>query len=158
MTEGLIDLEDERNTRVDIDAIESKLTGKTLKVYWYLLRNLGGARLRDIQRNTNLSTPSLASYHLEKLKDLDLVEADSHGSFYPKRIIKVGVLKLFMGQGRLMVPRYLFYAIFYVSVLLGTMIVFPFTFGPLSFLLYSVLIFGIITSILEARNAWSIEI
>lgn len=62
-----------------------------------------------------------------------------------------------LSERRLMVPRYLFYTIFYVCVLLGTMTVYPFTFGPLTILLFSVLIFGIVTSIFEVRKAWRAE-
>ena len=65
--------------------------------------------------------------------------------------------KLFLGEGRLMVPRYLFYTMFYVCVLIGTLILYPFTFGPLTILLFSVLIFGIVTSIFEVRKAWRAE-
>lgn len=149
---------DSDTTGIDRDEITAKLTGKTLKVYWFLLKNPNGTRLRDIQRNTRLSTPSLASYHLEKLNNIDLVEVDSHGLFYPKRLVKVGVLTLFAGQGRLMVPRYLFYVVFYLAVLIGFVITFPFTFGPLSILLVVVLIFGLATSLVETYKAWKIKI
>ena len=149
---------DRDTAETSMDEITTKLTGRTLKVYWFLLKNPNGARLRDIQRNTGLSTPSLASYHLEKLNNMDLVEVDPHGLFYPKRLVKVGVLTLFAGQGRLMVPRYLFYVVFYFTVLIGFIILFPFTFGPLSILLMTVLIFGIATSLLETYKAWKIKI
>ncbi|MHA1881736.1 MAG: hypothetical protein ACTSUO_01680 [Candidatus Thorarchaeota archaeon] len=149
---------DDSTREIDGDEIYEKLTGRTLKVYWFLLKNPNGARLRDIQRNTGLSSPSLASYHLDKLINLDLVENDLHGLFYPKRLIRVGVLHFFIGQGRLMVPRYLFYVVFYLVFLVGFIIAFPFTFGPLSILLVAALIFGLATSLAETYKAWKIKI
>lgn len=143
---------------VTIDDFSQELQGKTLKVYWCVLKKPGGIRLRDIQRITNLSSPSLVSYHLEKLMKMDLIEADVHGIFFPKRMIKVGVLKLFIGQGRFFVPRYLFYTIFYICMLFGVLVSFPFIFGPLYFLCVSILLFGITTSIIETIKAWKMEI
>ena len=145
-------------TGIGMDEITAKLTGKTLKVYWFLLKNPNGTRLRDIQRNTGLSSPSLASYHLDKLINLDLIENDPHGLFYPKRLVRVGMLQFFIGQGRLMVPRYLFYVVFYLVFLVGFIIAYPFTFGPLSILLVTVLIFGLATSLVETYKAWKIKI
>ncbi|MDF1537968.1 MAG: hypothetical protein P1Q69_03605 [Candidatus Thorarchaeota archaeon] len=143
---------------IDIDEIATKLTGRTLKVYWFLLKNSNGVRLRDIQKNTGLSTPSLASYHLDKLSGMNLIETDSHGLFYTKRNVRVGILQFFIGQGRLMVPRYFFYVVFYLVTLIGFMFLFPFTFGPLSILLTVVLVFGLATSIAETYKAWRIKI
>lgn len=74
---------------------------------------------REIQRGASLSSPSLSMHHLEKLKQLDLVNKDVHGRYTIKRDVRVGVLKLFIGKGRLMVPRFLFYATFYTSVTLA---------------------------------------
>ena len=71
---------------------------------------------REIQRGADLSSPSLSMHHLEKLKQLGLVDKDVHGQYTIKRDVRVGVLKLFIGKGRLMVPRFLFYATFYTSV------------------------------------------
>lgn len=47
--------------------IEAKLKGKTLLVYWYLLKH-GSSPLgvRHIQRELGFSSPSIASHHLEK--------------------------------------------------------------------------------------------
>jgi hypothetical protein len=56
-------------------------------------------------------------HHLEKLKDCGLVDKNVHGQYTVRRDVRVGVLNLFVGKGRLMVPRFLFYATFYSSIL-----------------------------------------
>ena len=42
------------------------LRGKTLEVYRYLLKSKNPVGIREVQRSLDLSTPSLASYHLNK--------------------------------------------------------------------------------------------
>ncbi len=98
------------------DRINDILKGKTLQVYWYMLRHPAPHTAREIQRGVNLSSPSLSMHHLERLRTAGLVEKDVHGQYTVRRDVRVGVLKLFVGRGRLMVPRYIFYATFYSSL------------------------------------------
>ena len=99
------------------DELAKSLKGKTLRVYWYMLRHTEPMTAREIQRGTRLSSPSLSMHHLEKLKDCGLVDKNVHGQYTVRRDVRVGVLNLFVGKGRLMVPRFLFYATFYSSIL-----------------------------------------
>lgn len=142
----------------NFNEVSSTLRGKTLRVYWYILRNPKEASLREIQRGTNLSSPSLATYHLDKLVGLGLVEVDHHGLFHLKQDVKVGVLRLFMGSGRFLIPRYLCYAVFYSAVIPLFLLFVPFIFGPITFILLFVLLFGAMTSWVETFRAWKMEI
>jgi predicted DNA-binding transcriptional regulator len=54
--------------------LEAKLRGKTLLVYWYLLKHGSPIGVRHIQRELGFSSPSIVSHHLEKLMDLGLVK------------------------------------------------------------------------------------
>lgn len=147
-----------RDKEFSLEEIASKLKGKTLRVYWYLLRNPEEASLREIQRGAGLSSPSLATYHLEKLEDLGLVRTDRHGSFYLERNVKTGVLRFFVGSGRLLTPRYMFYAIFYTTLIPCSIVFVPITSGPIFLLLLFVLGFGAVTSWIESVRAWRMEI
>jgi DNA-binding transcriptional ArsR family regulator len=98
------------------DELAAQLKGKTLRVYWYMLRHPEPMTAREIQRGAALSSPSLSMHHLEKLKEHGLVDKNVHGEYTIRRDIRVGILRLFSGKGRLMVPRYLFYATFYTSL------------------------------------------
>jgi predicted transcriptional regulator len=53
------------------------IRGNTLKVYLYLLKH-GPSELKDIQRGLNLSSASLASYHLGKLLETGFVKQDNY--------------------------------------------------------------------------------
>jgi len=131
----------------EMEKIASELKGKTLKVYWYLLKNPDESSLRTIQRGAGLSSPSLATYHLNKLENLGL-----------ERIVKVGVLRFFVGSGRLLIPRFFFYAAFYTALIPGCLIFLPLSTGPISLLLLSVLSFGSITNWIESYRMYRMEI
>jgi len=92
------------------------IKGKTLSVYWYMLRHPVPMTAREIQRGAELSSPSLSMHHLERLRQYGLVEKDVHGQYSVARDVRVGILNQFMGKGRLLVPRYMFYATFYTSL------------------------------------------
>ena len=98
--------------------------GKTLSVYWYMLRHPEPLTAREVQRGAELSSPSLSMHHLERLRQFGLVEKDVHGQYTIKRDVRIGILNQFMGRGRIMVPRFLFYATFYTSLTaaLGTIL------------------------------------
>ena len=96
----------------DLAVIESQLKGKTLLVYWYLLRSPSSrVGVREIQRSLGLSSPSVAAHHLEKLLSLGLVEKSMTGEYFLVQEVRVGLLRFFTRLGRFLVPRYLFYSI-----------------------------------------------
>ena len=91
---------------------ESKIHGTTLRIYWYLFKNPSAVGVRETQRALSLSSPSIALYHLEKLRELGVVDKDSAGEYSLREQVQVGSLKSFLKVGRVILPRYLFYAIF----------------------------------------------
>jgi DNA-binding transcriptional ArsR family regulator len=96
----------------ELAEIESQLKGKTLQIYWYLLRDPGSSvGVREVQRSLGLSSPSVAAHHLDKLLSLGLVEKNARGEYFLNQEVKVGLLKFFSRMGRYLVPRHLFYAI-----------------------------------------------
>lgn len=101
------------------ERIESELRGKTLRVYWYLLEHNAesGVGAREAQRALGFSSPTLAVYHLDKLAELGLVEK-RHGEYHLVREVKVGVLKQFVRVGALLLPRHLFYATMFTTLLI----------------------------------------
>jgi DNA-binding transcriptional ArsR family regulator len=104
----------------DLAVIESKLKGKTLLVYWHLLKSpTSKVGVRQIQRSLRFSSPSVAAHHLDKLLSLGLVDKSKTGEYFLVQEVKVGLLRFFTKLGRFLVPRYLFY-----SVWLSTMLAF----------------------------------
>lgn len=91
--------------------IDADLKGNTLRVYIYTLkkRKVG---VREVQRALLMSNPSLAQYHLNKLKEMGLVSEDS-GEYSIVNEVKVDVMMNFLRVGTLIVPRFIFYAVFF---------------------------------------------
>jgi predicted DNA-binding transcriptional regulator len=90
-----------------------KLRGKAWKVYWLLLKNGRPMSVREVERALRFSSPSVANHHLEQLRQLGLVQRQKIGGNYTLvSEVKIGVLRHFVKLGRLMFPRYFFYAIF----------------------------------------------
>ncbi|MEM2428761.1 MAG: ArsR family transcriptional regulator [Candidatus Bathyarchaeia archaeon] len=106
----------EESKDVDMEKIEYALKGKTLQVYMYLLRSRRGVGVREVQRALRFSSPSLAFHHLDKLEALGLVGKDAYGRYVVTRKVDVGVLSLFVNVLGYALPRYLFYASFFTTI------------------------------------------
>ena len=100
------------NTKGQVE-LEYALRGKAWKVYWFLLKNGQPASVREVQRALHFSSPSVASHHLEQLRELGLVQKQEIGGQYSLvSEVKIGVLRHYVKLGRLLFPRYFFYAVF----------------------------------------------
>jgi hypothetical protein len=98
------------NTETDL---EYALRGKAWKVYWFLLKNGNPVGVREVQRSLHFSSPSIAFHHLEQLRELGLVEKQDFGGHYMLvSQVKIGVLRHYVKLGKLLFPRFFFYAIF----------------------------------------------
>ena len=135
--------------------IESRLKGKTLQVYWYLLRSSNhSSGVREIQRSLHFSSPSIAVHHLAKLQDLGLVEKKGTGEYVLVEKVKVGILRLFANVGRFMVPRYLFYSVWLSTMVAAYLVLYGMTGGTHNF--YA-LLFGFLGSLIlwiETIKLW----
>ena len=88
------------------------LRGTTLEVYRFLLKSNKPVGTRELQRALNLSSPSVATYHLSKLEDAGLLKREG-GGFTVSKFLLENSVKL----NRFLIPRFLFYAIFAVAAL-----------------------------------------
>jgi hypothetical protein len=105
--------------------IESELKGKTLLVYMHMLKKPGEpVGVRKVQRDLGFSSPSVSSYHLNKLQNLGLIE-NEFGDYKLVREVRVGVLRQFITFGGIMLPRYLFYAVLMTTMLVTYLIQSP---------------------------------
>jgi hypothetical protein len=94
------------------EASEEVLKGKTLKVYWFLLKSAKPVRVSDIQHALGFSSVSLVQYHLNKLVDAGLVGEEQTG-FVVK---KVEVKNFIRFRGNL-VPFQVAYVLFFSTTL-----------------------------------------
>jgi DNA-binding transcriptional ArsR family regulator len=75
--------------------------------------------VREVQRALKLSSPRLASYHLEKLEEAGLLRQTPDGY-----IVEKLVLENFLRLQRLLVPKYFFYFVFFVAATVFQVILF----------------------------------
>jgi len=139
----------------DLSLIESELKGKTLIVYWYLLRQAPTSiGVRAVQRALGFSSPSVAAHHLEKLRSLGLVSKSSLGMYQLTQEVKVGVLRSFTKLGRFLIPRYLFYSVFFTTMFITYLLIYPQTLNVHNIVAY---LFGISASVIfwyETVRVW----
>ena len=99
--------------KAEEESFEYALRGKAWKVYWLLLKTGRPMSVREVQKALHFSSPSVAQHHLEQLRELGLVQKQNIGSHYLLiNEVKIGVLRHFVKLGRIMFPRYFFYAMF----------------------------------------------
>jgi hypothetical protein len=96
-------------TNIDAEALE----GKTLNVYSYMVKEGKPVGPREVMRATNLSSPSVAYWHLQKLESYGLVLKNSYGEYTVKE--KVGVSEHFW-IGNKLVPRLICYSLFFLGI------------------------------------------
>lgn len=143
---------------VDDRELEYALRGKAWKVYWLLLKNGHPMSARQVQRALHFSSPSIAQHHLERLRELNLIQKrDIGGEYSLISKVKIGVLRHFVKLGKLLLPRYFFYAIFSTTfyILYLTVLMQSLTRENLF-----ITIFGLIVSIIfwyETSRAWRLK-
>jgi len=138
--------------------LEYALRGKAWKVYWFLLKSGRPMSVREVQRALHFSSPSVANHHLEQLRELGLVEKqDIGGHYFLISEVKIGVLKHFVKLGKLLFPRFFFYAVFsttfymiYISFLMQ-----GFTRENLFILLFGAIVSAVFWY--EAIRVWSLR-
>jgi DNA-binding transcriptional ArsR family regulator len=88
------------------------LKGTTLEVYRFLLKSSKPVGTRELQRALNLSSSSVATYHLTKLEDAGLLKREAGGFSVSKYLLENSIK-----VSKFLVPRYFFYAVFAIAAL-----------------------------------------
>ncbi len=91
---------------------DKQLAGNTLSVYAYVVGENRPVGTRDVMRGANLSSPSVAHRHLQKLELMGLLEKNKGGNYILKE--KTGVSG-HVWVGRNLVPRLMFYSFFFMG-------------------------------------------
>jgi DNA-binding transcriptional ArsR family regulator len=100
------------------DESKEVLRGKSLEVYRFLLKSNKPVGTRELQRALNLSSSSVAVYHLSKLEDAGLLKREP-GGFTVSKFLLENSVKI----NRFLIPRYFFYAVFAIAALVVELIV-----------------------------------
>jgi len=135
-----------------------KLRGKAWNVYWLLLKNGHPMSVREVEKALRFSSPSVAQHHLEQLRQIGLVQKENVGGNYSLvSEVKIGVLRHFIKLGRLVFPRYFFYALFSSAFYITYLTMFLENFTRENLFIIS---FGAIVSVIfwyEAIRVWRLK-
>ncbi len=102
--------------RLDLGEVESKLKGNTLRLYWYMVKVAHPITINEARKELRFSSAGHVAYHLDKLVELGLA-TKIRGEYQLLEEVRVGVLRSFVRLYGYMVPRYVFYAVFFTALL-----------------------------------------
>jgi len=97
-----------------------KPEGITLEVYLYVAKKGRPAGPRDVTKGVNLSSPSVAYRHLQKLEDQGLITKNEYGEYIVKRRVPV---KNQVWLGRHLIPKLWLYALLFLAILVVELVI-----------------------------------
>ena len=93
---------------------DQELEGITLNVYLYAAKKGKPVGPRDVMKGANLSSPSVAYRHLQKLEDAGYLAKNEYGEYTVK---KKAPLKGSVWVGRNVFPKMWIYALIFLGIL-----------------------------------------
>ena len=93
---------------------DKELEGITLNVYLYVAKKGKPVGPRDVMKGANLSSPSVAYRHLQKLEDAGYLAKNEYGEYTVK---KKALLKCSVWLGRSVFPKMWIYALIFFGIL-----------------------------------------
>jgi len=109
-----------RGAMILSDLDTSGLQGVTLKVYLYAVKKNGAVGPREVMRSANLSSPSVAYRHLQKLETMGLLTKDEWGNYIVKEKVAI---RGYVWVGRILVPNPMLYSIIFLGILITELVV-----------------------------------
>ena len=105
-----------------IDPKNDDLEGITLKVYLHAVKKGKPVGPRDVMKGVNLSSPSVAYRHLQKLEDQGYLQKNDYGEYTVKRKAQIGG-HIWLGH-RLMPKMWLYSLLFLVLLIVELFVLF----------------------------------
>ena len=100
-------------------ARENVLVGTTLTVYRYLYRMGKPQGIRDVQKGLEMSSPSVAQYHVKKLLQAGLIREEEGGYVVDKNVFE-NVIRI----RRSVIPIQVAYSVFFATMLVALFVLF----------------------------------
>jgi hypothetical protein len=94
---------------------EKQVEGITLSIYLYVARRKKPVGPRDVMRGLQLSSPSVAYRHLEKLEDIQLLEKNSYGEYILR---EKAHLRGYIWVGSHIFPKFFVYSAIFFGILI----------------------------------------
>ncbi len=92
-----------------------ELEGITLNVYLHVVKKGKPVGPRDVMKGVNLSSPSVAYSHLQKLEDLGYVQKNEYGEYIVKDKAHI---RGYAWVGRRLIPKMWLYSLLFTVILI----------------------------------------
>lgn len=102
-------------------AANEELEGITLNVYLHVVKKGKPVGPRDVMKSVNLSSPSVAYRHLQKLEDLGYLQKNEYGEYTIKSKAHIAG---FAWLGKRLVPKMWLYSLLFLGILLVELVIF----------------------------------
>lgn len=127
-----------------------QIYGTTWDVYLCILTSRGPVGVRDIWRALKLSSPSLAQYHVNKLLDLELIEATVNGKYRTNDEERLEALRSFLMLRGMLIPRMVVYGALISGILISYLVLWPWRGDFRDLVTVAVCVFSVIAFSFEA--------
>jgi hypothetical protein len=97
-----------------------ELEGLTLKVYLHAVKKGKPVGPRDVMKSANLSSPSVAYRHLQKLEDMGYLQKTQFGEYAVKSKARISG---FVWVGRRLVPKMFLYTFVFLAILVVELVI-----------------------------------
>jgi len=102
------------------DSKNEDLEGITLNVYLYVLKRGKPVGPREVMKAANLSSPSVAYRHLQKLEDLEYLQKNEYGEYITKNRANVQGYVWFANR---LIPKMWRYSIIFLAILVAEAVI-----------------------------------
>jgi hypothetical protein len=102
------------------DSKKEDLEGITLNVYLHAVKKGKPVGPRDVMKGANLSSPSVAYRHLQKLEDLGYLKKNDYGEYTVKSKAHIGG---HVWLGRRLMPKMWLYSLLFLAILIVELLV-----------------------------------
>jgi hypothetical protein len=126
-----------------------RIYGTTYDVYLCILTSNSPVGVREIWRALNLSSPSLAQYHVNKLMELKLIEPQA-GKYVTNDQEQLEALRSFLMLRGMLIPRMVVYAALSAGILTSFLLLYPISWDFRDLVTVAVCLFSIATFSFEA--------
>ena len=136
------------------DSDKKHVSGTTRSVYLYILTSRKAIGVRDVWRDLELSSPSLAQYHINKLLERQLIEIDRYGKYQATEEEKIGALRNFILLKGKLIPRLVIYGVLLSSFLALYLLLWTNRWDFRDIIVLTTSLFSIIALFFEAYNQY----
>jgi hypothetical protein len=134
------------------DIPKISVTGTTRRVYLYILSSKNPVGVRDIWRGLDLSSASLAQYHINKLLELKLIEMAPFGKIQANSQTKLDVLQNFLFLRGKVFPRLVIFGALSIGLLIVYILLWPLTGNFRDVIVIAFTLFSALVLFYEAHN------